>query len=448
MIAARLSEPGRLCLAGCTCRPLAAVKPSIMHALSQLSPEDIAARERLEADSSLMVADTLAWAAINTGSENISGLRVLAPRLADAFSRLDAHVSLAEGPGFETIGPDGKPVDSHTGPIINIVARPQAPVQVVLSGHYDTVYAPGIFEDITEIGPNKMNGPGLADMKGGLRVMLAALAAFEAGPFRSTLGYRIVITPDEEIGNPSSADALREAAGSGALIGMTYEPAMDSGAMSGARKGSAVFDIVLHGRAAHAGRAKEDGRSALAAAAWLALAIEALNGRREGVTFNVGRIDGGAPVNIVPDLAIVRFGARAPDAAAANWATDQVNALVAEVLARDGIHGHLHGGFYRPPKPRNAAQQALFDAVHATGVALGLNLEFVDTGGVCEGNNIFAAGVPNVDTLGVRGGRIHSREEYVLTDSFTERAALSAFLLNRLADGRLDGRRIKDLMGR
>ena len=115
--------------------------------------------------------------------------------------------------------------------------------------------------------------------------------------------------------------------------------------------------------------------------------------------------------------------------------------------ARDGIHGHMHGGFYRPPKPRNAAQQALFDAVHATGQAIGLDLEFVDTGGVCEGNNIFAAGVPNVDTLGVRGGRIHSNEEFVITESFSERATLSALLLNRLADGRMDARNIKSLMG-
>jgi len=166
------------------------------------------------------------------------------------------------------------------------------------------------------------------------------------------------------------------------------------------------------------------------------------------VTFNVGAIEGGSPVNIVPDLAVVRFGARAPDAEASAWATQQVERLFARATARDGIHGHLHGGFYRPPKPRNSAQQALFDAVHATGRAIGLDLEFVDTGGVCEGNNIFAAGVPNVDTLGVRGGRIHSNEEFVVVDSFAERATLSALILNRLADGRMDGKRIKDLMGR
>ena len=164
------------------------------------------------------------------------------------------------------------------------------------------------------------------------------------------------------------------------------------------------------------------------------------------MTVNVGTIDGGSAVNIVPDLAIVRFGARAPDAKAAEWVHGEIEMLLSRARQRDGIHGHLHGGSYRPPKPRNAAQQALFDAVSGTGRALGLDITFEDTGGVCEGNNIFAAGVPNVDTLGVRGGRIHSAEEYVVTSSFAERASLSAFLLNRISDGRIDAAAIKALM--
>jgi len=164
------------------------------------------------------------------------------------------------------------------------------------------------------------------------------------------------------------------------------------------------------------------------------------------VTFNTGKIDGGNAVNIVPDLAIIRFGARAPDAEAASWATAQVDRLIAEAASNNGISAHGHGGFYRPPKPRNTAQQALFDAVYGTGRAIGLDLEFIDTGGVCEGNNIFAAGVPNVDTLGVLGGRIHSAEEFVDTSSFAVRGALSALLLNRLADGRIDAKAIKALM--
>lgn len=419
-----------------------------MNTLTELSREDEAARERLNAAQEEMVSRTRGWASQNTGSHNVDGLNAFAPQLADAFSALEADIELRAGPGFESVGADGQVTEMLTGPIVLVTARPSAPVQVVMSGHYDTVFPSGTFETIRDQEGGRINGPGMADMKGGLSLMLEALKAFEAGPLKDQLGYRIVMTPDEEIGNFASAGALTEAAQSGALIGMTYEPAMETGAMSGGRKGSAVFDIVLHGRAAHAGRAKEEGRSALHAAAELVLALEELNGARGGVTFNVGAIEGGSPVNIVPDLAVVRFGARAPDAEASQWATDAVQRLFAKATARNGIHGHLHGGFYRPPKPRNAAQQALFDAVHATGRAIGLDLEFVDTGGVCEGNNIFAAGVPNVDTLGVRGGRIHSSEEFVITESFSERALLSALLLNRLADGRLNGRAIKDLMGR
>ena len=414
--------------------------------LSQISPTDEDVAERLDADAPDMLTQTLAWSAVNTGSYNAAGLKAFAPTLADAFATLDAEVVLGPPDPFELITNAGKLEAIETGPIIEVTARPDAPVQVVMSGHYDTVFPPDTFTHITDLGDGRWNGPGLADMKGGLCVMRAALRAFEAGPLKNTLGYRIVITPDEEIGNFASASALRKAAQSGALIGMTYEPALETGDLAGGRKGSSIFDIVLYGKSAHAGRAKADGRSALAAAAELVTGLEALNGQREGVTVNVGAIDGGSAVNIVPDLAIVRLGARAPDEEAAAWCTKAVETLFQRAIARDGITGHCHGGFYRPPKPRNAAQNALFSAVHATGAALGLDLQFIDTGGVCEGNNIFAAGVPNVDTLGVRGGRIHSDEEFVMADSFAERAKLSAFLLNRLCDGRLDARRIKALM--
>lgn len=414
--------------------------------LTEISPEDAAAGERLEAASESMLARTLDWAGTNTGSWNSDGLKAFAPRLADAFSALDADVAMEASRPFETVTDRGETLEIETGPVLRVRARPDAPLQVVMSGHYDTVFPPDTFETITDLGEGRMNGPGLADMKGGLVVMLEALKAFEAGPLKDRLGYQIVMTPDEEIGNFASAHALTEAARSGAMIGMTYEPAMETGAMSGGRKGSAVYDIVLHGRAAHAGRAKHEGRSAIEAAAELVLGLEALNENGHGVTVNVGAIDGGSAVNIVPDLAVVRFGARAPDEAAADWTNGQVKVLLQRALQRDGITGHLHGGFYRPPKPRNAAQQALFDAVSATGRAAGLELTFEDTGGVCEGNNIFAAGVPNVDTLGVMGGRIHSAEEYVVVASFAERATLSAFLLNRIADGRLDAAKIKAMM--
>lgn len=415
--------------------------------LSIKTADDEAICERIVDLEAAMQTRTFDWAKTNTGSWNREGLEALAPDMANAFAALEADIELIRTDPIEKVSDKGTLEAFETGPIIRISSRPKADMQVIMSGHYDTVFPPATFDEIKELEPGKFNGPGLADMKGGLSVMLGALQAFEQGPLKDKIGYQIVITPDEETGNFASAPYLTEAAQSGAMIGMTYEPCMDTGAMSGGRKGSAVFDIVLHGRSAHAGRAKEDGRSAVEAAAIMVLGLERLNGAYEGVSFNVGSIDGGSAVNIVPDLAIVRFGARAPDAEAAAWATREVEKLLEQALATDGISGHMHGGFYRPPKPRNAAQDALFNAVSDTGRAIGLDLEFIDTGGVCEGNNIFAAGVPNVDTLGVMGGRIHSDEEYVIMSSFVERAQLSALLLNRIADGRLDARKIKALMG-
>ncbi len=419
-----------------------------LHDLSTLDALDQAALARLSGCGAALTAQTVAWAEINTGSYNRAGLEALAPLIAACAGGLQADVALTRMEPFHVVGADGAARGIETGPLIEIAARPEAPVQLVMTGHYDTVFPPGRFDAIREIAPGVLNGPGLCDMKGGLALMFAALRAFEAGPTRDRLGYRIAITPDEEIGNPASAPYLTRAARAGAHVGMTYEPALESGGLAGARKGSGNFSLIVNGRAAHAGRAHHEGRSAIAAAARFTVALEALNGQREGVTFNTGKIEGGGPNNQVPDIAVVRFNVRVPDPEATVWAQAAIDRLVSATASEDGIGAHLHGGFHRPPKPTNAAQSALFDAVRATGRAIGLDLTFTDTGGVCEGNNIFAAGVPNIDTLGVRGGSIHSADEFLVTSSFEERAGLSVLLLNRLASGRIDAAAIREMMGR
>ncbi len=413
--------------------------------ISELTSEDKALLERLQGRQADMLERTLGWAAHNTGSWNAEGLTEFGPLLAEAFDELEMETKLSPTDPIERVTDAGEVASFQTGPILLGVARPDAPVQVVLTGHYDTVFPPGTFTEVKELGERRINGPGVADMKGGLVVMLEALRAFEAGPYRERVGYRIVVSPDEETGNFASASSIASAA-QGAHIGMTYEPAMETGHLAGGRKGSAIFDIILRGRAAHAGRDYAAGRSAIYAAAELAGRIERLNENTDNVTFNVGAIDGGGAVNIVPDMAVVRLGARAPDGPSAARAQNALEAAVASVLEREGVTGEMRGGFYRPPKPRNAAQADLFTAITATGRALDLEITFADTGGVCEGNNVFAAGVPNIDTLGVRGGSIHSHDEFMCVDSLEERAALSALILNRLADGRIDAAAIKAKM--
>jgi glutamate carboxypeptidase len=160
---------------------------------------------------------------------------------------------------------------------------------------------------------------------------------------------------------------------------------------------------------------------------------------------NIAHMDGGGALNTVPDRAVLRFNVRYPDAEAGQWALEQIDAAVRDA-AMDGISLRLHGGLHRPAKPFNHAQTLLFDAVTDAALCLGQTLACKESGGVCEGNNLFAAGLPNVDTLGVRGGAIHSEAEFAWPESFAERAQLSALILARIATGRIDARAIHAAM--
>jgi glutamate carboxypeptidase len=343
------------------------------------------------------------------------------------------------------VSSDGQVRDLATSQALSITVRPDAPVQVVLTGHYDTVFgADSPFQSVVTRADGALNGPGMADMKGGLCVMLAALAAFETHPLATRVGYRVLMSPDEEVGSLSSGPLLAQFGRLG-HIGMTYEPALSDGTLAGARKGSGNFHVVVRGRSAHAGRDFDLGRNAITAAARLSTRLDDLNGKRDGVTLNVSRIDGGGPLNMVPDTAIVRFNIRFPDQEAAAWVQAAVQSAL-QASGGDGLDLHLHGGITRPAKPMNLAQTRLFEAVRQIGGLIGQDILWKPSGGVCEGNNLFASGLPNIDTLGVRGGDIHSEAEYAWPDSFAERAQLSAAILMKLADGGIDGPALRAAM--
>jgi len=411
----------------------------------RLNDEDRAVLGHLAEQGALIIDRAVAWCAINSGSRHLAGLERQRQVLLDAFSRLPAaptDIPLATSP---EVGADGKVGEQLHPPAIAVVVRPEAPVQVVLTGHYDTVYPETSgFQTVSTRPDGALHGPGVADMKGGISVMLAALEAFERHPLAHRVGYRVLLSPDEEIGSVASAPILAEFARHG-HVGLTYEPALADGALASARKGSGNFHIVVHGRAAHAGRDFAAGRNAVMEAARIAQALHALNGQRDGVTCNIAKIDGGAPLNMVPDVAVVRFNVRFPAADDAAWFEGEVDRIVASVTG-EGLHAHLHGRVTRGAKPFNAAQQRLFGAVKEAGALLGQEIAWKPSGGVCEGNNLFASGLPNVDTLGVRGGDIHSEAEHAWPDSFVERAQLSALILMKLASGEIDGPALRAAM--
>jgi len=305
-------------------------------------------------------------------------------------------------------------------------------VQLLLTGHMDTVFAPDHpFQETRWLDDVTINGPGTADMKGGIAVMLAALKSVEASPDAANIGYEVVVNSDEEVGSLASAPLLAQAA-KGKRAALTYEPsALPDGTLAGARPGSGNFAITIHGRSAHAGRNPEDGRNALLAAADLALRLAAAKGPR--LSINPSRIEGGSPTNVVPDLAILRVNMRPATPDDQERGQSLLDAAIAMVAETHDVHIHCHGGFSRPPKPMTAEAEALFTLVKQAGADLGQTIGWQPTGGVCDGNNIAACGVPVVDTMGVRGGKIHSSEEFLLVDSLKERAALSALTILRIA---------------
>lgn len=371
------------------------------------------------------------WAAVNSGTGNLEGLKTVAGLLADTFASLPGEVRLVDPEPVESVDAAGHIQTVQRGKHLHLRVRPEAPVQILLTGHMDTVFAADHpFQSMKWLENGVLNGPGTADMKGGIAVVHAALSALEASPLRDRLGYDVLINSDEETGSHASADLIAELA-QGKTAALTYEPALPDGTLAGARPGSGNFSITLHGKAAHAGRNPEDGRNALIAAADLALRLNAA--KAPGLKVNPARIDGGGPNNIVPDLAVLRVNLRPNTPEDMEIAKAAIREAVSAVEREHGVHAHVHGGFNRPPKPLDARAEQLFTLVKHCGRDLGLDIAWKSTGGVCDGNNIAACGVPVVDTMGPRGGAIHSSDEFLIVDSLAERAQLSTLALLRLA---------------
>jgi glutamate carboxypeptidase len=388
-------------------------------------------------DSAAMLAQVQTWSAINTGTANLAGLAEQADMLAKAFAVLPGEVALVDPTPVTAIAASGMSYDKPHGQHLVVRVRPQANRRILLTGHMDTVFpVDHPFQRQTWLDGETLNGPGVADMKGGIAVLLHALMAFEDTAAASSLGYDVLINSDEETGSLASAALIAELA-AGKLAALTYEPAaLPDGTLAHERGGTGNYSITFTGKSAHAGRNPHEGRNAIVAAADLILRLKALESPE--ITINPAKLEGGAANNVVPDHAVLRFNIR-PRTVEAGAAFDHtLNHVLIEIQAAHGVVTHRHGGVTRPPKPVDARAQQLFDLVRECGAELGQTIRWQSSGGVCDGNNIAAVGVPVVDTMGVRGGAIHSPDEYLIVPSLAERAALSARVIERLSQGALN----------
>ena len=371
---------------------------------------------------------------VNSGTQNQLGVKAVRDKVLPWFAGLADVCDSVSMPDVEFLDASGNVTHLQIADALVFSRRKGSPLQVLLGIHLDTVYGlESSFQTVTRPAENVLRGPGVADAKGGLLVMLAALTAFErrvaeGDEIASRVGWTVFLNPDEETGSLSSAGLLSRLA-AGADFALVYEPTLPEGTLIRARKGSGNFSVVVRGRAAHAGRDIGSGRNAISALCRLFGELEKLQQDDGSVTVNVGRISGGGPVNVVPDLAIGSWNVRVIDKARTVWVEQQIRRCVEIANAADGISVELHGGMTSPPKLFDEPTAQLLRRVEEVGQRIGLEIRAAESGGVCDGNKLAAAGCPTIDTMGPRGGHIHSDQEYVLIDSMEERSKLTEELL-------------------
>jgi glutamate carboxypeptidase len=365
------------------------------------------------------------WCDQNSGSDHFAGLAAMLDLLEASFSRLP-------GARVERVALPGTPARA-----LRVHVRPGASTRVLLSGHYDTVYGQAdAFQRCERLAPDRLRGPGTADMKGGLLTLLTALEAFEQTPHAHQIGYEVLLNPDEEIGSFGAAP-LFTAAAARCAFGLVFEPARPDGTLVHSRKGTGNFTITSHGRTGHAASPAGTSRNAIVALSEYLVGASRLPAEIPGVMLNVGNIRGGGPAtNVVPDLASAQLDVRVTRLSDREPVLARLHELAAPINAREGHRIEVTGSFNRPPMERTAAADAIFAEWQSCGQALGLTpLSWVHTGGASDANNLSAAGLPCLDGLGPIGDLLHSPNEWVLLPSIAQRAQIAALFLHRLASG-------------
>ncbi|MGL5857079.1 MAG: M20 family metallopeptidase [Angustibacter sp.] len=291
--------------------------------------------------------------------------------------------------------------------------------RVLVLGHHDTVFPRGtLARRPFAVRDGRATGPGVFDMLGGLVQAIHGLATLE-----DRSGVEILVTADEEVGSDSSRALIEERAlACGAVL--VLEGAADGGGLKTGRKGCGTFEILITGRASHAGLEPEAGSNALVEAAHQVLEITALDRPQVGTTVTPTLMTAGTASNVVPAAATIAVDVRVESADEKERVESAFAALTPRV---PGVTITVRGGVHRPPMPESAGAE-LFAIAHQ----LLPGIEGRSVGGGSDGNFTGALGVPTLDGLGAVGGGAHADHEYLVVDLMAERARLVAGLVQAI----------------
>jgi glutamate carboxypeptidase len=302
--------------------------------------------------------------------------------------------------------------------------------QIMVLGHLDTVYPTGTLARMPfRVARGRAYGPGTFDMKAGLVLALFAVDALGAAGQLTQKRLVFFWNTDEEIGSGTSRAAIeREATRSDAVL--VLEPAFGiDGRLKTARKGVGTAEIIVTGRATHAGINPEQGVNAVHELALQIVRLMKTNDPRRGITVQATVIAGGTVSNVVPAHARaevdIRY-TRVSDAGSIERALHRLRPIL------KGARIEVRGGINRPPLERTGDVSALFHHAESLMKEIGITLREASTGGGSDGNFTAALGVPTLDGLGAVGDGAHSPSEHVIIKALPERAALLAGLLATL----------------
>lgn len=362
-----------------------------------------------------MIHCTEKWARINSHSYNLEGLNTLSQELLSAFSPfVDSAESLPLDP-IETFDEKGDIQIVPLGPLLSFKKSGKRPI--LLAGHMDTVYpVDHPFKHVVTT-KDRIHGPGVADMKGGLAILLTLVRALKD----HERGFEVVITPDEEIGSPRSS-AYFEKIAPQFEAALLFEPALADGSLVSSRMGSANYLVVCQGVAAHMGRDPHHGRSAIVALSDLTLQLTQLQNFAANRLVNVGTIRGGHAANVVPDRCQISVNIRTQNSDDLHLLENEMKRLAREIEKRHQVTIAFDRLSFRPPKPE---QRSLMESFLQLARQMEMPLTFKPTGGSCDGNNLFSYGLPNLDSLGPIGHHLHSPQEYLEISSFIPHAKLA-----------------------
>jgi glutamate carboxypeptidase len=371
-------------------------------------------------DSAAILGDIERIARIESPTSDVAGVNRVLDTVAGWFAGTGAALECLK-------------IGDRFGDMLRVRCAPERtePGILVLS-HVDTVHPLGTLADALPIrrDGNKVYGPGVYDMKGGLVLAVAAYLRLARAKTRTPLPITFLFNPDEEVGSVGSRRHI-EAEGDRSRYVLVTEPKRGGGKIVTERKGTGRYVIRTRGRPSHAGAAHHKGKSAIRAMARIILEVEGFTDYARGITTNVGTVSGGTGVNVIPEHCTINVDLRVCDLAAAAEMEKRFHGLRAE---NPEVEVSVTGGIHRPPFVRGPHVEGLFAKAVAVAARMGLALESDGlSGGGSDGNFTAARGIATLDGLGVDGDGAHTHHEHLLVSSIEPGTRLMQGLMETLA---------------